>query len=69
MNDWTPQEFLISLDFLNDGKFLSETAADGINAPRNPQDYQIRQAVVTSKDSLSIKLAPGGGFLCRISVK
>jgi alpha-glucosidase len=69
MNDWTPMEFSISTDFLKSGVYQVETASDGINAARNPQDYRLKKSEVTKRDTLKIKLAPGGGFIARISKK
>ena len=69
MNDWTPMEFSISTDFLNTGVYQVETASDGINAARNPQDYNLKKSEVTKSDTLKIKLAPGGGYIARISKK
>ncbi len=66
MNDWTPQKFSVALGFLKDGAYQVETASDGINASRNPQDYRLRKSEVTQKDTLTVKLAPGGGFIARI---
>ncbi len=66
MNDWTPQQFSIPLDFLKDGGYSIETASDGINAFRNPQDYELKKSEITDHDTLSVKLAPGGGFVARI---
>jgi alpha-glucosidase len=66
INDWTPQTFTVSLGFLKDGLYQIESAADGINATRNPQDYKLNRFSVTRNDSLTIKLAPGGGFISRI---
>jgi alpha-glucosidase len=57
------------LSFLNEGLHSIESASDGINAARNPHDYIITRSTVTAKDKLKIKLAPGGGFLARISLK
>lgn len=66
MNDWTPQEFSVSLGFLNDGTYGIVSASDGINAAKNPQDYRLNKSEVTKEDMLKIKLAPGGGFIARI---
>ena len=66
MNDWTPQEFSVSLGFLNDGTYGIVSASDGINAAKNPQDYRLNKSEVTKEDRLKIKLAPGGGFIARI---
>lgn len=69
MNDWSPEEFSVPLTFLSDGKYTAEIASDGINADRNPEDYKITKKDVTSKDSIIIKLAPGGGFVARLVKK
>lgn len=69
MNDWSPKEFSVPLTFLNDGKYSAEIASDGINAERNPEDYKISTREVTSKDSIIVKLAPGGGFVARLVKK
>ena len=67
INDWTPVEFSIPLSFLKDGKFLVEIACDGLNASKNPQDYKLEKLEILAKDRLLINLAPGGGFVARIS--
>lgn len=67
MNDWTPREFSVQLGFLKGGKYQVETASDGINAARNPQDYKMTKSAVTRNDTMNVKLAPGGGFIARIS--
>jgi alpha-glucosidase len=69
MNSWTPEEFSVPLNFLEDGKYSVEVAADGINADRNPEDFKLSKTEVSSNDSLKIKLAPGGGFVARILKK
>jgi len=69
MNDWTPKKFTVSLGFLNEGNYTTETASDGINAAKNPQDYLLKISEVTQKDSMIVNLAPGGGFLARMSKK
>jgi alpha-glucosidase len=66
MNDWTPLEFSADLSFLKEGRYTIESASDGINAARNPQDYKLSKSIISSGDSIKIKLAPGGGFLGRI---
>lgn len=67
INDWQPRDFNIPLDFLDFGTYLIETASDGINAARNPQDYKLKKSEVTVNDTLTIKLAPGGGFVALIT--
>jgi alpha-glucosidase len=67
INSWSPADFTISLSFLKEGVHSIESASDGINAARNPHDYTITKMTVISSDNVKIKLAPGGGFVARIS--
>jgi alpha-glucosidase len=69
INDWNPKEFRVSMSFLKEGSYQAETVSDGINAARNPQDYSLQTRALTPKDTITIKLAPGGGFLARILKK
>lgn len=66
MNDWSPKEFSVKLAFLKNGKYRLDSASDGINAGRNPQDYKLKKAEVTQTDTITVTLAPGGGFIARI---
>ena len=66
MNNWTPREFTIPLDFIGNEPYNAEIASDGINASRNPEDILLKKSIVTTKDSIKIKLAPGGGFVAVI---
>jgi alpha-glucosidase len=66
INNWEAIGFSVSLDFLKDGEFKVETASDGINADRNPQDFLLEKSKVTRNDTLIIRLAKGGGFVARI---
>lgn len=66
MNTWQPHDFTVTLDFLEEGVYEVETAADGINAEKNPQDYKLHKSQVTARDQIPIHLAPGGGFVARI---
>ena len=69
MNDWTPKDFSIPLDFLGEGNYEITVAADGINAERNANDYKMAVASVKKGDRLSIHLASGGGYVARIKRK
>jgi alpha-glucosidase len=66
INNWQPRNFKVSLSFLKDGNYHVETASDGINAARNPQDYKLKKSEIMVTDTLTVKLAPGGGFVARI---
>ena len=67
LNDWDPVEFDIPLDFLPQGEYNIEIASDGINAAKNPHDYKIKNIRISPDQLLNIKLAPGGGYVARIS--
>ncbi|MBQ0020515.1 MAG: glycoside hydrolase family 97 C-terminal domain-containing protein [Bacteroidales bacterium] len=60
---------VLKLDFLTPGeKYEATIYADGKDASweHNPQSYQITQKKVTSKSTLTIRSASGGGFAIRL---
>jgi alpha-glucosidase len=66
MTDWTPRDLSVALDFLPGGTFTSELWQDGPNAARYGSDWAYATRKVTSRDRLTIHLAPGGGFVARL---
>jgi len=67
MSNWQPRELKLSLDFLDASSEYSATfCEDGVNADRYASDYRISEKKLTNKDSITIKLAPGGGFMMRL---
>ena len=67
MNDWDAREFNIELDFLEKGKsYKAIIYKDGENAHRHGSDYVKEELQVDSQTNLSIKMAPGGGWVARI---
>jgi alpha-glucosidase len=62
MTDWSTREFTLKLDFLGEGQFKLIGYEDGINAEKNPRDYQYREELVDRNQSITVRLAPGGGF-------
>jgi alpha-glucosidase len=69
MTDETAREFSICLDFLDNGDYEAEIFRDGINADRNGNDYKKNTMQVIHKDTLKIKMAPGGGWVARIRIR
>ncbi len=69
MTDWTLRDFVLPMDFLNDGVYEATLCADGVNANNYPSDYSIQEFTVDSKIPVNIKMAPGGGFVLRLSKK
>lgn len=70
MTDDQGREFTIPLTFLDKGKnYQAEIFQDGINAHRFGNDYKYLKKVVTSTDSLHIKMATGGGWAAILELK
>jgi alpha-glucosidase len=66
MTDWTARELKLDFSFLPNGGYKLESWRDGVNADRNGQDFSFHTQPVSSSDKLTIKLAPGGGWVCRL---
>ena len=67
INDWTPVETTVALDFLPAGvRFRATICADGANAHRYASDYTISERLVGAADRLAVRLAPGGGWVVRL---
>ncbi len=66
MSNWDARSVTLNFAFLGDGKYRAVVFKDGINADREPTDYKKESIAVTSRDTLTIQLAPGGGWAARI---
>ena len=66
MTDWTARELTVLLSFLKGGNFSVMEYKDGINADRFAADYSHSELKVKSTDHLTIRLAPGGGYVAKI---
>ncbi len=63
MSDENPRNMTIRLDFLDSGKtYKADIYKDGPNAKIDPQDVAVEHKTLTSRDSLRIRTAPGGGL-------
>jgi alpha-glucosidase len=70
ITDEEARTFAVPLDFLTPGKrYVAEIYADGpgANWATNPLPVSISKRGVSSKTSLSLVLAPGGGQAIRIT--
>lgn len=67
LTDWTAREMELDLSFLSEGEFVMEVFQDGINADRHAQDYKHLKRNVRQGEKIKINLAPGGGWVARIS--
>ena len=66
---WEGRDAVLPLGFLGEGKWVAEIFQDGINASRNANDYKFISREVSGSDTLSIKMAPGGGYAIRFRKK
>jgi alpha-glucosidase len=67
MTDWTAREVPLDLAFLGPGRWTLEAFEDGPNADRYGADWRRDTRVVTAADRLTIRMAPGGGWLGRFT--
>jgi alpha-glucosidase len=67
MTNWTPRDLTLDFSFLPAGKYTAEVFKDGMNADRNATDYKKEIINISSGDKLTVHLAPGGGWVARIS--
>jgi alpha-glucosidase len=67
MTNWTPRDLTLDFSFLSTGKYTAEVFKDGVNADRNATDYKKEIINVSSGDKVTVHLAPGGGWVARIT--
>jgi alpha-glucosidase len=63
MTNETGRTVKVPLGFLGDGSFSAEVREDGAE----PTALKVRTQAVTRKDALSLKLAPSGGGVVRLT--
>ncbi len=63
MTDWQARTLTASLDFLPPGTYEMEVYEDGVNAHRNAQDFRRFIRRVQGTDTITIPMAPGGGYV------
>ena len=66
LNDENARELTLPLHFLTEGKFKLTAFEDGVNAARWAEDFRTYEKNVGHNDTITIKLAPGGGYTARI---
>ena len=67
MTDFSSRSFDIPLSFLDEGQYSVTIFKDGLNADRRAEDYSSDTFTVNNQSILTLKLASGGGFACRIT--
>lgn len=66
ITNWDSRDMTIDLSFLPKGNYKLTLFRDGPNAHRKGVDYVHETQEVSAGDSLSIHLAPGGGFAIKL---
>jgi len=61
MTDWNPRELTLDLGFI--GPCAIDAFEDGPNAARHASDYVRQKRTVRAGETLTIRLAPGGGWV------
>lgn len=67
MTDFSERDFDIPLTFLEEGQYSVTVFRDGINADRRAEDYATETFTTDNKNTLKLKLAAGGGYVCKIT--
>ena len=65
ITDWTPREQSVSLGFLGEGNYTAQIYADGEDAHTDANSAVIQRLSVTAGDTMTIRMAPGGGHAVR----
>jgi len=67
LTNWDARTLELDLSFLGEGSWKAEIFADGPNAGKAAHDYVHCTAPVPGSRTLSAPMAPGGGWVARIS--
>jgi alpha-glucosidase len=65
MTNWTSRTLQVPLSFLPEGEYTAELYEDGADANTNPKHVVIRKQTVRRGQTLTLKLAEGGGCAIR----
>lgn len=69
MSDSTARELTIDFSFLDKGNYKLDYFRDGVNTEHYAPDYKREQRDIKAGDSMTIKLAAGGGWAAIITPK
>jgi alpha-glucosidase len=67
ITDWDSRDMDLDLSFLPEGNYKIDIFQDGINADRYAGDYKHFKKDIKSGDKMKIHLAPGGGWVAKIT--
>ncbi|WP_106827862.1 glycoside hydrolase family 97 protein [Parabacteroides pacaensis] len=66
LTNWDKRELTLDLSFLGEGNYKAEIFKDGINADKAACDYKKEVIDIPANRQLTIKMAPGGGYVAKI---
>lgn len=69
MTNWDARNMQLDLSFLGEGNFKGEVFKDGINADRAARDYKKETIDIPANKQLPVSMAPGGGYVIKITRK
>jgi alpha-glucosidase len=69
LTSWEPRELDLPLSFLGEGNWEADIYMDGPNADRAGVDYAREKRPADQGQTIKLRLAPGGGWVARISKK
>ena len=69
MTNWDARTLEVDLSFLGTGNYKAEIFCDGVNAHRTAMDYRKDTVDVHANRKMTLKMAPGGGFVMKIMKK
>ena len=64
---WDARDLTIDLGFLGEGDWILDIFQDGVNADRAARDYKHITEKVPADRKLTVHLAPGGGWVAKIT--
>lgn len=67
MTDWSERTLELDLSFLPEGEYTVELYRDGVNASKAARDYKKEVISLPADRSLTVKMAPAGGFAAVIA--
>ncbi len=65
--NWDSRTIHVPLSFLGDGTYWGTMLTDGINADHNAEDYRLDSQNLSRGDTLTIRMASGGGFVIKFA--
>ena len=67
LTNWDARELTLDLSFLGEGAYPIALFRDGLNADRAACDYKKEVLPVPANRKITVKMAPGGGYVAKIT--